>query len=174
MADDAPKEGRFLAAHRDYPCLLARLHLDPRLRGKFDPSDAVQLTLLKAHQSLHQLRGRGEAEVAAWLRRILANTLTDALRQFGRDKRDVAREQALEAALEDSTASLQGLLGTAPPSPSQQAMRKEDLLRLARALEQLPEDQRAVVEGHHLQERPRSSFGQPGNHRASRWRSTRS
>jgi RNA polymerase sigma-70 factor (ECF subfamily) len=151
MADEA--EDRRLEQQRDYLRLLARLHLDPRLRGKFDASDAVQQTLLKAHENWGQFRGEGEAELAAWLRRILANTLTDALREFGRDKRDVAREQSLEAALQDSARSLQVLLGTPPSSPSQQAMQHEELLRLARALEELPEDQRTVVELHHLQER---------------------
>jgi RNA polymerase sigma-70 factor, ECF subfamily len=151
MANEA--DSRRLEAQRDYLRLLARLHLDPRLRGKFDPSDAVQQTLLKAHQNLGQFRGEGEAELVAWLRRILANTLADALREFGRDKRDVAREQSLEAALQDSTRSLEALLGTPASSPSQQAMRHEDLLRLARALDDLPDDQRTVVELHHLQER---------------------
>jgi RNA polymerase sigma-70 factor (ECF subfamily) len=139
-ADQALTGARSLERHRDYLRLLARLHLDPRLRGKLDPSDAVPLTLLKAHQGLAQFRGRDGPELAAWLRRILANTLADAL-----------REQSLEAALHDSAASLQALLGT-PPSPSEEAVRHEDLLRLARALEQLPEDQRTVVELHHLQD----------------------
>jgi RNA polymerase sigma-70 factor (ECF subfamily) len=152
MADEAPADAGRLEQQRDYLRLLARLHLDPRLRGKFDPSDAVQQTLLKAHENLGQVRGGGEAELLAWLRRILANTLADALRQFGRDKRDVAREQSLEAALQDSTRSLHALLGTPPSSPSQQAMRHEDLRQLAQALEQLPEDQRTVVELHHLQD----------------------
>ena len=153
MADEATVDTRRLEQQRDYLRLLARLHLDPRLRGKFDPSDAVQQTLLKAHENLGQFRGQGEAELLAWLRRILANTMTDALRQFGRDKRDVAREESLEAAVEDSARSFQALLATPPSSPSQQAMRHEDLLRLARALEELPEEQRAVVELHHLQGR---------------------
>jgi RNA polymerase sigma-70 factor (ECF subfamily) len=153
MADEATVDARRLERQRDYLRLVARLHLDPRLRGKLDPSDAVQQTLLKAHENLGQFRGQGEAEFIAWLRRILANTMTDALRQFGRDKRDVAREESLEAAVEESGRSFQALFAAPPSSPSQQAMRHEDLLRLARALEELPEDQRAVVELHHLQGR---------------------
>jgi RNA polymerase sigma-70 factor (ECF subfamily) len=154
MADEADR----LERQRDYLRLLARLHLNPRLRGKFDPSDAVQQTLLKAHENLGQFRGQGEAELVAWLRRILANTMTDALRQFGRDKRDLAREQSLEVAVEDSARSFLALFMAAPSSPSQQAMRHEDLLRLARALEELPDDQRAVIELHHLQGRSASEI----------------
>jgi RNA polymerase sigma-70 factor (ECF subfamily) len=148
-----PTDDRRLEEQRDYLKLLARLHLDPRLRGKFDPSDAVQQTLLKAHENLEQFRGQGGPELAAWLRRILANTLTDALREFGRGKRDVAREQSLDAALADSARSIECLLGSAPSSPSQKAMHHEELSRLARALEKLPDEQRTVIELHHLQGR---------------------
>jgi RNA polymerase sigma-70 factor (ECF subfamily) len=142
-----------LERYRPYLRLLARMRLDPRLRGKLDPSDAVQLTLLKAHQGREPFRGTTEAERLAWLRRIPANTPADALKQFGRDRRDVARERPLEQTLRDSEAPLRALLGGPPSSPSEHAMRHEDLLRLARALEQLPEDQRTVVELHHLQDR---------------------
>jgi RNA polymerase sigma-70 factor (ECF subfamily) len=150
MTDAPLAVGSLLQRHRDYLHLVARLHLDPRLRGKLDASDVVQETLLKAHQHHEQLRGQSEAEQAAWLRRILANTLTDALREFGRAKRDLVREQSLDGALRDSEASVRSLAGTAP-SPSAQAIKHEDLQRLAAALERLPPEQRLVFELHHLQ-----------------------
>jgi RNA polymerase sigma-70 factor (ECF subfamily) len=151
MTPEAPGGGGSLERYREYLSLLARLHLHPRLRSKLDPSDVVQQTLLQAHENRAQWRGEGEAEMAAWLRRILANTLADAARAFGAGKRDVAREQPLGAALEQSAARLEAMLNPAPSSPSARAVRNEDLLGLAAALARLPGDQRAAVEMHHLQ-----------------------
>jgi RNA polymerase sigma-70 factor (ECF subfamily) len=133
--------------YRDYLRLLARLQLDPRLQSKLDPSDVVQLTLVKAQQHLDQFRGKTEAELAAWLRRILANTLADAARKF---QREVPLAPRLEESLHESSARLEGWLVAEQSSPSEQAMRQEHLLRLAQALGQLPEDQRVAVEFHYL------------------------
>src|SRR5262249_36796688 len=117
-----------------------------------DPSDLVQETLLNAHRHLDQYRGQGEAAMEAWLRRILMNLLVDALRAFGGDKRDVARERSLERALRESSARLEAFCTAASSSPSQHAVRHEHLHRRAAALAELPEDQRTAVELHHFQD----------------------
>ena len=137
-----------LEHYREYLRLLARLQVDPRLRGQLDPSDIVQQTLLKAHERLDQFRGRTDDELRAWLRAILARTLVDAVRKFGRRKGD--RAQSLEAALEQSSAKLEVLLASEESSPSQGALRAERLIELAEALARLPEDQRTAVELRYL------------------------
>jgi RNA polymerase sigma-70 factor (ECF subfamily) len=149
MAQDAESPGRPLEAYRDYLLLLARLQLEPRLRGKLDPSDVVQQTLVKAHQNRGQFRGTTDAERAAWLRRILANTLIDAARKY---QRELALEQGLDRALDESSARLEAWLAANQSSPSEAIGRQEQLLQLAAALAQLPEDQRVVIELHHLRD----------------------
>jgi RNA polymerase sigma-70 factor (ECF subfamily) len=143
-----------LEAYQAYLLVLARLQLEPRFRGLIDPLDAVQQTLLKAHQHREQYRGTTEVERLAWLRTILARHLADEFRRLGRGVR------SLEEELEQSSVRLEQWLVAQGPSPSQHAIHQERLLRLAAALAHLPEDQRTVVELHHLSGRPVSEVAE--------------
>ena len=140
--------------YRDYLRLLARLQLGARLQAKLDASDVVQQTILQAHASRAQFRGRTEAEWLAWLRAILANALAAAARRFDTGARELGRERSLEADMDLSSSRLEGLLAADQTSPSERAVRSEELLQLAAALGRLPEDQRRVVELHHLKGLP--------------------
>ena len=151
MTGQEQVRGMALERCREYLCMLARLRLGPRLQAKLDSSDVVQQTLLKAHQKREQFRGHSDAELIAWLRKILANQLAQALRAFGAEARDLARERSLREDLDASSARLESWLAAEQSSPSQRVIREEQLLLLAGALAQLPEDQRQAVELHHLQ-----------------------
>jgi RNA polymerase sigma-70 factor (ECF subfamily) len=137
--------GADLERYRDYLSLLARLHLSRRLQGKLEPSDLVQQTLLQAVRARDQFRGTSAPELARWLRQILSRTLANSLRDLHRDRRNVDLERSLEAALEDSSQRLEHWLAAAQASPAQLAERNEQLLTLASALGQLPDDQREAL-----------------------------
>lgn len=150
MPVDAKPHDVPLEQYRSYLLLLARMHLEGGLQGKVAPSDVVQLTLLEAHALAAKLP-RGEGELAAWLRMALANNIRDARKHLRRKRRDMARERSLDAQLHASSVQLGEKLAALQSSPSRQAMRQEDLVRLASAIWSLPESQREVIVLHHLQ-----------------------
>jgi RNA polymerase sigma-70 factor (ECF subfamily) len=80
----------------------------------------------------------------------LENALADVVKHYNRDKRAVDLERSLEADLDHSASEMAGWLAADQTSPSQAAVRSEELLRLADALTALPEPQREVVVLKHL------------------------
>jgi RNA polymerase sigma-70 factor, ECF subfamily len=141
-----------LENYRSYLLLLARLQLDGPWRHQVDASDVVQQTLLEAHQQ--PTIPEESSALAAWLRRALANNVRDALRHLRRQKRDVRRQLSLEAGCEQGTPEIVERLAASLATPSQVAIRQEELLKLSEVLLRLPSAEREAIVLHHLQGRP--------------------
>ena len=145
-AGDGAARGRLLEAYRGYLTFLARLRLGRRLRGKVEPSDLVQEAFLEAHRDFDAFRGTSSAELLSWLRQVLAHNLANQVRRFqGTRRRDLRLERDLVAELEQSSQALARGLAAAQASPSHQAEDREQSVRLADALERLPDDYRDVL-----------------------------
>jgi RNA polymerase sigma-70 factor (ECF subfamily) len=130
------------------------INLHPRIRVRFDYSDLVNDTLLRAHQQRDQFQGHTEAELIAWLQRILENRAIDMIRKERAKKRDVFREPSVEAVVEGSSVCMRDMLPGKGPSPSEHLQREEQMIRVALALNQLEEDQRQAFLARHMMELP--------------------
>lgn len=149
---DGAALGALLELYRNYLDLLARLQVDRRLQGKVDPADLVQETFLEAHRDFAQFRGSSEAELAGWLRRILATNFANLVRHYyGTQRRDPHLERDLANALDQSSKALDRSLVAAQSSPSRQAARREQAVLLADALKRIPDDYRDVIVLRHLE-----------------------
>jgi RNA polymerase sigma-70 factor (ECF subfamily) len=142
---------RLLDSYRNYLRLLARTGLDASLQGKADPSDLVQDALLKASVHFGQFRGATDAELAGWLRQILARCLADFVRRYCTDGRRAGREQSLERLLSRSSEAMERVLATDSTSPSGSAERRDLGVVLSDALAQLSPEYRDVIVLHHLE-----------------------
>lgn len=152
-AGNANDGGESLEGFRSYLRLLANLQLDKRIQGKVDASDIVQQTMMQAYKAREQFRGENDKQRAAWLRQILARNLLHASRDMTRDKRDVRREQAMQAAVNDSSLRLEKLLSGDEQTPSMKVQRGEEILKVAEAIEQLPDAQREALLMHYLEQK---------------------
>jgi DNA-directed RNA polymerase specialized sigma24 family protein len=102
------RKAEALEPFRSYLEEFARVHFDPRLRGKLDLADLVQQVLLRAHAAWPELKNPDGPALLAWLRRILARTLADLVKHHDRDKRAVDLERSLEADLDQSASGMAG------------------------------------------------------------------
>lgn len=149
-----------------YLRFLAESRVDPRLKPHIDLSGVVQQTLLEAHQAA-QLRLTNVT--LPWLRKILANNLTDEVRRLHADKRDVRRERSISQAIEQSSIRLEAMLADNAPAPFEELAHQEQVLKLSEAIARLPESQREALQLQVWQGWSISEISQHMNRRLRRW-----
>jgi RNA polymerase sigma-70 factor (ECF subfamily) len=143
--------GEVLQAQRNYLLAIAAEEVAAGLKAKAGASDLVQETFLEAQRDFARFHGDSDAELRAWLRRLLLNNVANFTRRYRADKRQAARERSLDA---DGAASTPGgQLAAESSSPSARAAAHEQAEALQRALERLPEDYRRVLRWRYEEQR---------------------
>lgn len=142
---DAAALGEVLDQFRPYLRILAERQIGTKLARRTDASDVVQQSFLKAHRGFADFNGTNQAELAAWLTRILDRDVAETIRnQALAQKRAIDREQPLDQSGLQHPPAQQS-------SPSQRAMKGEQAVRLAQMLDTLPAEQRQAVQLRHLE-----------------------
>ena len=73
-----------------------RMMLGPQRRQRIESQDVLQVTLMKAFQSIEQFEGAGQRSLYGWLAAIARNEIRDQLDYQGRQKRDVKLRVSLD------------------------------------------------------------------------------
>jgi RNA polymerase sigma-70 factor, ECF subfamily len=144
--------GRMLERCRQYLLMIANEVIGPELQAKVGPSDLVQDTFLEAQRHLAIFRGKTDAELRAWLRKILECRLSNIRRAYlVREKRAASREVTFNSFQAESGVGIESLKSRAP-SPSNHAVRNEWNAALEQALALLPEHYRQAVVWRHVEQ----------------------
>ena len=145
---DADAANQLLQLHRNRLRQMVSVRLDPRVRGRIDPSDVVQEALVQATRQLPEYLRKRPVAFFPWLRRIAWEQLVHLHdRHVHAQKRSIHREAHSVPALPDqSVAQLVDRLVTDGTSPSRQMVRKERRERVREALDQMePHDREVLV-----------------------------
>jgi len=130
--EDRDGLGQVLDAFRHYLLAVARRKIDPGLSPKAGASDLVQDTLLEAQRDFASFHGESEADMLAWVRKLLLNNLSNFHRRYrGSAKRSVVREVGIEAATFHSSCAQSFLNpGTSAENEDEIRLLREHIARL--------------------------------------------
>lgn len=139
MSDDDPEQDLDAVVARYLPRLHAyvRLNMGGALRSREASIDVVQSICREVLEERGRFDYQGEGQLVSWLLTAAMNKLRERGRHLGRLKRDPAREEGAD----DVAASVYMSLVT----PSQDAVRREQIEQLEQALTVLPDDYREVI-----------------------------
>jgi RNA polymerase sigma-70 factor (ECF subfamily) len=127
-----------------------RLRLGRDLRGRLESRDILQATLLKSLEHLEQFKGEETRSLMAWLARIAEREINDCADFHHRQRRDVAREVAV-----DDEAPLPALTRSA----LSRVILDEEARRLEEALDTLDPAYREVILLRKFEELPFAEIG---------------
>jgi len=116
------------------------------LRSKLESMDLVQDVLMSALKDLGNFTYKTEGDFLRWLSRIAENRLRNHLQRLHANKRDIRKEVRFDGyrqTVEDSFVAALDAVDTTTPSAIMS--KREDLDRLAKAIDALKPEYRKVI-----------------------------
>ena len=153
-AGDMRALAEVLERNRERLKQMVRTRLDPRLRGRLDPSDVIQEAYLDAARRLPEYVRDPAVPFFLWLRKLTAQRLIDLHRQhLGAKMRDAGLEVSLYSGAfpQASSLSLAAQLLGRFSSPSRAAMRAEIQIRVQEALNSMDAIDREILALRHFE-----------------------
>jgi RNA polymerase sigma-70 factor (ECF subfamily) len=157
-ACDGDKEAANRLWNRYYEKLIpaVRIRLGQKLRGKIETMDVVQSVFYEAVRGAETKEFESEGHFRAWLNRLVENRIRKEARYFNRQKRDFNKEEALM----HSRGEEQQPDKTLGPRPVSIVEHFDELARMEKALEKVPEDTREVLVMRYFEELTYQEIGE--------------
>lgn len=125
---------------------IVRLRMGGELRSKLESMDLAQDVFISALRDLGNFTYKNEGDFLRWLSKIAENRLRDNLDRLHANKRDIRKEVRLksyEPTTGDSFVAALGPIDTTTPSVIMS--KREDLAKLARAIDALTSEYKEVI-----------------------------
>lgn len=142
-----------LAIHQEKLERIVAFRLAPILRSRVDPADVLQEAYFEISRRIHEFIDGSPVSFFVWIRQKTIQTLIDIHRSHTREKRDAHREMPLASAPYGHTTSISiaRFLLDDITSPSQAAVREEEIQQFQSALESMNETDREVIAMRHFE-----------------------
>jgi len=162
-AGESAALNEMFARHWDRLCRMVQMRLDWRLQGRIDAADVIQDACLEAARRLEDYLREPTMPPFLWLRFLVGERLMILHRHhLGVKMRDARREVSLyrDALPEASSAALAAQLLGQHTSPSEAAVRAEQLLRVQEAVNRLDPLDREIISLRHFEQLSRAEAAQ--------------
>ncbi len=142
-----------LAIHQEKLERIISFRIAPFLRSRVDPADVLQDAYFEISRRINEFIDGSPVSFFVWIRQKTLQTLIDIHRKHTREKRDAHRETPLASAPYGHTTSISiaRFLMDDITSPSQAAVREEEIQQLQSALESMNETDREVIAMRHFE-----------------------
>jgi RNA polymerase sigma-70 factor (ECF subfamily) len=146
---DRPAIDELLAQHLPALRAFIRLRAGPVIRARESASDLAQSVCREVLDHIDRFAYGDEPGFRAWLYTTALRKIMNRHEYYAAEKRDHRRETPLDALGQSSAEALGGVYRSLS-SPSQHAMKREEIEQVEQAFDRLGEEQREVISLAHV------------------------